>query len=137
MAEPKTKITDVNPEDFINSLENETRRLDGLKLLDIYKRATSLEPKMWGPSIVGYGVYHYKSDRSSQEGDWPLAGFSPRKQNLTLYVEPENFPELLVGLGKHKTSVACLYINKLDDVNLNILEKLIVASYKVAKDRHS
>ena len=135
MGEIKTKVTDASVEDFLASVENETRRKDGFELLKIYKRATGLEPKMWGPSIVGFGVYHYKSERSSQEGDWPLAGFSPRKQNLTLYVYPKNFPELLKGLGKHTTSVSCLYINKLDDVDLKALEKLVAASYKWSKEK--
>jgi hypothetical protein len=134
MAEIKTKVTDASVEDFINSVENETRRKDGFVLLDMYKRVTGLPAKMWGPSIVGFGVYHYKSERSSQEGDWPLAAFSPRKQNLTLYVYPKNFPELLKDLGRHTTSVGCLYINKLDDVDLKVLEKLIAASYKWAQD---
>ena len=133
MAENKTKATDANADDFISSVENETRRKDGLKLLEIYKRVTGLEPKMWGPSIVGFGAYHYKSERSSQEGDMPLAAFSPRKQNLTLYVYPKNFPELLKDLGKHTTSVSCLYVNKLDDVDLEVLEKLIAASYAWSK----
>jgi hypothetical protein len=133
MAEIKTQLNDASVEDFINSVENETRRKDGFELLKIYKRVTGLEPKMWGPSIVGFGMYHYKSERSSQEGDWPLAAFSPRKQNLTLYVYPRNHPELLKDLGKHTTSVGCLYINKLDDVDLKVLEKLITASYAWAQ----
>lgn len=136
MAEIKTKVTDAIVEDFINSVENERRRKDGFELLEMYKRVTGLEPKMWGPSMVGFGVYHYKSERSSQEGDWPLAAFSPRKQNLTLYVYPRNFPELLEDLGKHTTSAACLYINKLDDVDRKVLEKLIAASYKDAREKY-
>lgn len=134
MAEIKTKVTDANVDDFINSVENERRRKDGFTLLEMYKRVTGETPKMWGPTIVGFGLYHYKSERSAQEGDWPLAAFSPRKQNLTLYVYPNNFPELLKDLGKHKTSVGCLYINKLDDVDLKVLEKLIAASYKWSKE---
>lgn len=134
MAELKTKVNDASVVDFINSVENERRRKDGLELLKIYKRVTGLPPKMWGSSIIGFGVYHYKSERSSQEGDWPLAAFSPRKQNLTLYVNPKRFPGLLKDLGKHTTSVACLYINKLDDVDLKVLEKLIAASYKRDKE---
>lgn len=134
MAELKTKVTDASVVDFINSVQNERRRQDGLQLLELYKRVTGLEPKMWGPSIIGFGVYHYKSERSTQEGDWPLAGFSPRKQSLTLYVYPNNFPELLAKLGKHSTSVSCLYINKLDDVDLAVLEKLVAASFVWAKD---
>lgn len=130
MAGIKTKVTDVNPKVFIASVENERRRADGFVLLDMYKRVTKLEPKMWGPSMIGFGSYHYKSERSTQEGDWPLAAFSPRKQNLTLYVYPNNFPDQLNGLGTYKTSVGCLYINTLDDVDLGRLEALIAASYK-------
>lgn len=137
MAELKTKVTDESVEDFLGSVENETRRKDGFKLLEMYKRVTGQEPKMWGPSMVGFGVYHYKSERSSQEGDWPLAAFSPRKQNLTLYVYPNNFPKLLEGLGKYKTSKGCLYINKLDDVDLRVLEKLIAASYKWSQETYA
>lgn len=135
MAELKTKVNDASPEDFINGVEPERRRKDGFELLKMFKRATGLEPKMWGGSIIGYGMYHYKSERSSQEGDWPLVGFSPRKQNLTLYVNPRNFPELLKDLGKHTTSVGCLYINKLEDVDVKVLEKLIAASYKESKEK--
>lgn len=135
MAELKTKVNDASPEDFLNGVDNERRRKDGFELLKMFKRATGLEPKMWGGSIVGFGMYHYKSERSSQEGDWPLVGFSPRKQNLTLYVTPRNFPELLKDLGKHTTSVGCLYINKLEDVDTKVLEKLIAASFKDAKAR--
>lgn len=133
MGEIKTKVTNASVEDFINGVENERRRQDGFVLLDMYKRATKLEPKMWGPSMIGFGVYHYKSERSSQEGDWPLAAFSPRKQNLTLYVYPNNFPELLKGLGKYKTSKGCLYINKLADVDTGLLEQLIKKSFVTSK----
>ena len=133
MAELKTKVTDASVEEFIGGVENERRRDDGFELLKLFKRVTGLEPKMWGPSIVGFGVYHYKSERSSQEGDWPLVGFSPRKKNLTLYVDPNSFPELLEDLGKHTTSVSCLYVNKLDDVDLAVLEQLVAASFERAK----
>ena len=91
---------------------------------------------MWGPSMVGFGLYHYKSERSSQEGDWPLVAFSPRKQNLTLYVTPRNFAALLKDLGKHATSVGCLYVNKLDDVDPQVLEKLVAASFKWARETY-
>ena len=84
MAGIKTKVTDASVEDFINGVENERRRKDGFELLKMYKRVTGLEAKMWGPSIIGFGVYHYKSERSSQEGDWPLAAFSPRKWVLMM-----------------------------------------------------
>lgn len=130
MADIKTKVNDASVEDFINSVENDTRRKDALVVLEMYKRVTGLPPKMWGPSMIGFGSYHYTSDRSSQEADWPLAAFSPRKQNMTLYVYPNKFPKELEGLGKFKTSVGCLYINKLDDVDLEKLEDLVAASYK-------
>lgn len=137
MAEPKTKVTDASVEDFLNGVENETRRKDGFELLQIYKRVTGLEAKMWGPAIVGFGVYQLKTKGSSKANDWPLAAYSPRKQNLTLYVDPQNFPELLKGLGKHATSKACLYINKLDDVDLKALERLIAASYDWTKEKYT
>lgn len=137
MAELKTKVTNASVEDFINSVENKTRRQDGFELLKIFKRVTGLEPKMWGPSIIGFGVYHYKSERSSQEGDWPLIGFSPRKQKLTLYVDPKSYPELMKNLGKHTSSVSCLYINKLEDVNMQVLEKLVAASFKASKEKYT
>lgn len=133
MTAIKTQANDASVEDFINSVGNETRRKDGFELLKLYTRVTGLEPKMWGSSIIGFGVYHYKSERSTQEGDWPLAAFSPRKQKLTLYVDPRHHPELFKDLGKHTTSVACLYINKLADVDMAVLEQLVAASYKRAR----
>lgn len=136
MSELKTKPNDASVADFINSVPNEQRRKDSLTLLEMYKKATGLEPKMWGSSIVGFGVYHYKSERSSQEGDWPLAGFSPRKQTLTLYVMMPDFKELddlLPKLGKHTTSKACLYINKLADVDQEVLRQIIKKSYLESK----
>ncbi len=135
MAELKTKPTDASAEDFLNSVADENKRADSFVLLDMFKRATKEDPRMWGSSIVGFGMYHYKSERSRQEGDWPLVGFSPRKQNLTLYVVLNVVPELYAKLGKHKTSAGCLYINKLKDVDLDVLEKIIEASYKDAKKR--
>lgn len=136
MAEIKTKVTDQNPRDFIESLENDTRRSDGLALLDMYSRITGQPAKMWGPTMIGFDLYHYKSERSSQEGDWPLAAFSPRKANLTLYMTPGfgGLEDLLDKLGKHKTSVGCLYINKLADVDTAVLEKLIDRAYQQSKD---
>jgi hypothetical protein len=131
----KTKVSEDSVEDFINSVEDATKRQDSFKLLEIYKRVTDEKPKMWGSSIIGFGQYHYKSERSRQEGDWPLAGFAPRKQSLTLYVMPGfvDYDDLLADLGKHKTSKACLYINKLADVDIKVLEKIIKRSYLDAK----
>ena len=130
----KTLVNDASVEDFINSVDGDVKKADAFTLLEIYKRVTGQPAKMWGASIVGFGQYHYKSERSSQEGDWPLAGFSPRKQNLTLYVMSDlhDYDDLLSKLGKHKTSKACLYINKLRDVNTEVLEKLIARSYEDA-----
>lgn len=131
----KTRVNDASVEDFIDKVEDDTKRQDSFKLLEIYTRLTGEPPRMWGSSIIGFGQYHYKSERSRQEGDWPLAGFSPRKQNLTLYVMPGlvDYDDLLKDLGKHKTSKACLYINKLTDVDMNVLEKIVKKSYLDAK----
>lgn len=135
MAELKTKQNDASVEEFLNAVENETRRKDAFELLKIFKKATGMEPKMWGSSIVGYGLYHYKSERSKQEGDWPLTGFSPRKQNLTIYIMPgfDKYKDLLDKIGKCKTSVSCLYVNKLEDIDIKILEKMIKDSVVVMK----
>jgi hypothetical protein len=139
MSELKTKVNDASVEDFINTVEDETKRKDTFKLLEIYTKITGEKPKMWGSSIIGFGQYHYKSERSSQEGDWCTTGFSPRKQNLTLYfmLGFDDFSELLGKLGKHKTSVGCLYINKLADVDQAVLEKMIKLGYEAMKKRYA
>jgi hypothetical protein len=139
MAAPKTTVNDANVEDFINKVEDEKKRQDSLALLKLFSKVTGEKPKMWGSSIVGFGSYHYKSEKSRQEGDWMLTGFSPRKQNLTLYVMPGfgEYQDLLKDLGKHKTSVGCLYINKLADVDMAVLEKLIKKSFAAMKAEHS
>lgn len=131
MSELKTKVNDASVEDFIGVLENETKRQDSFELLEMFSKLTGEKPKMWGSSIIGFGQYHYKSERSTQEGDWPLVGFSPRKQNLTLYIMPgfDTYTPLLNKLGKHKTSKGCLYINKLSDVDRDTLEELIAKSF--------
>ncbi len=139
MSEIKTKVTDESVTDFINSLAGETKRTDSFILLEMFSRITGEKPRMWGPSIIGFGVYHFKSERSSQEGDWPLAAFSPRKQSLTLYIMDglDNYKDLLKLLGKYKTTKACLYINKLSDVNLEVLEKLVKKSFTESKKKYS
>lgn len=137
MAEIKTKVTKASVTDFIRKAP-ENRRKDVLLLLKLFKSITGEKPKMWGQSIIGFGVYHYKSERSAQEGDWPLTGFSPRKQNLTLYIM-SGFSDqagLLKKLGKYKKSVGCLYINKLEDVNVSILKQIIKKSFVAMKKRH-
>ena len=129
MAEQKTKATDQSVESFIGKIENEQVRDDCYTLVKLMKKITGSTPKMWGPSIIGFGKYHYKYD-SGHEGDSCIAGFSPRKPNITIYLMP-GFTEqagLLAKLGKHKASKSCLYIKKLDDVDLNVLKTLIKQS---------
>ncbi|MBL8159647.1 DUF1801 domain-containing protein [Candidatus Saccharibacteria bacterium] len=130
----KTLVNDASVEAFINSVENETRRQGGHTLLEMYTRIIGEPARMWGSAIVGFGQYHYKSERSRQEGDWPLSAFSPRKQNLTLYITFgfDGQEALLEKLGKHTTSKGCLYINKLADVDVAVLEKIVKASHEKA-----
>ena len=131
----KTQPTSVPVEEFIAAVEHPVRRADAETLLEMFRRATGEEPLMWGPSIIGFGQYHYVYD-SGREGDAPAVGFSPRKTNLTLYVLSDHpaQADLLARLGKHRTSVACLYINKLADVDLDVLEELTAAAYRYTKD---
>lgn len=135
MAELKTKVNSASVIDFINSLEDETKRRDSFELVKIYERVTKEKAKMWGPSIIGFGKYHYKSGNSQKE--MALGGFSPRKQNLTLYVMPSygNLDNLLEKLGKNSTSKACLYIKRLSDIDMNVLEEIIKVSFEEAKRR--
>jgi len=135
-AELKTRPTDASVDDFIASIENETRRNDAIKALEMFKRITGEKATMWGPSIVGFGKGPIRYADGS-ENDWPIVGFSPRKQNMTLYVicsSPKQ-PELLAKLGKHTTSVACLYINKLADVDTRVLEAVIKDAYTYSKKK--
>ncbi len=135
MAELKTKATNQNPKDFLKTIEPEEKREDSLILLELFKKVTGEDAVMWGTSIVGFGKYHYKSERSTQEGDWPLVGFSPRKQNITLYIMAGNkeSTELLAKLGKHKASGGCLYIKRLADVDQKVLATLIKKSFQYMK----
>lgn len=139
MSTLKTTVNQASADDFINRIPDETKRADSLKLLQLFTKATGEKPKMWGTSIIGFGQYHYKSERSAQEGDWMLTGFSPRKQNLTLYIMPGfgSYQDMLKNLGKHKTSVGCLYINKLADVDMKVLEKLVRKSYQDMKKNNT
>lgn len=136
MAELKTKETKQDPKEFLGKIEPEQKRKDGFVLLEMFKKATGEKAVMWGSSIVGFGKYHYKSERSSQEGDWPLVAFSPRKQNLTLYVIAGDISGLLKKLGKHKTSVGCLYINKLADVDQAVLAELVKVAFEHSTKVH-
>jgi hypothetical protein len=139
MAAIKTTVNDANVKDFINTVEGDVKRQDSLALLKLFTKVTGEKPKMWGSSIIGFGQYHYKSERSRQEGDWMLTGFSPRKQNLTLYIMHGIAEErdLLKDLGKHKTGGGCLYVNKLADVDMAVLEKLIKKSFAAMKAEHT
>ncbi len=132
MAENKTKPTSASVDDFIVKIENPRRRSDALTALKIYKHVTGLPPVMWGPSIIGFGSYHYVYE-TGREGIMPAAGFSPRKANMTFYVDNkfEGAKELFAKLGKYKKSVACLYINKLDDVDLDVLTEIIARDYRM------
>ena len=128
MPEIKTKVTDANVRDFISEFaDNEQKREDSFQLLKIMQEETGFEPKMWGPTMIGFGSYHYKSERSSQQGDWFLVGFSPRKAAISLYVYSGGAgqQELLNDLGKYKMGKACIYIKKLADINEPVLRKLI------------
>lgn len=135
MSTLKTLVNDASVDEFIAALADPQKRSDSQELLRIFKKVTGEPPKMWGPSIIGFGQYHYKSERSSQEGDWPLVAFSPRKQSLTLYVMPSfgNLNDLLAKLGKHKTSKGCLYVNRLADVDVQVLEKIVDRAFQDAK----
>jgi len=126
MAELKTQPNDGSVEAFLESVENQRRREDAFTVLDLMKRVTGEEPVMWGPAIIGFGAYHYKYE-SGREGDWFVAGFSPRKQSLTLYIMGgfSRHEEFMAKLGKYKTGKGCLYINKLDDVDMGVLEELV------------
>ncbi len=137
MAELKTKVNNASVIDFINTVPEEQKRNDSFTLLKMFEEITGEKAKMWGSSIIGFGMYHYKSERSSQEGDWPLTAFSPRKQSLTLYVyfHFTDCPALLEKLGKHKTSKGCLYINKLSDVDEKILREIVEKSFLEAKKK--
>src|SRR5215471_1189135 len=125
----KTKKTNADVEKFLNTVSDEQRRKDCFKLVDLMKAATKSDPAMWGTSIVGFGRHQYKYD-SGRALEWFVIGFSPRKQDLTLYIMPgvERYPELMKKLGKYKTGRSCLYIKKLEDVDLPALKQLIKKS---------
>ena len=134
MAELKTKVNDANVTTFLDSIADEAKRKDSYLLFKMMQKATKNEARMWGDSIVGFGDYHYVG-KSGREGDWLLAGLSPRKQTLTLYMLGgwEQHDELLAKLGKYSLGKGCLYIKRLADVDLSILNKLIVEAVKRAR----
>lgn len=138
MAELKTKKTENSVEDFINNEPDEQRRKDSFVILDLMKKITKDEPKMWGPGIIGFGNYHYVYE-SGREGDWFLTGFSLRKQNLTLYIMSgfSRYDELMNKLGKYKIGKSCLYIKRLEDVDMKVLKELIEESVKYMKKKYN
>jgi uncharacterized protein DUF1801 len=128
MSENKTKPTAISPAEFIASVEPQRRREEGLILLDLFERTTGWKGRMWGPSMIGFGEYHYKYD-SGREGDFMATGFSPRKAKLSIYILPgyADYGPVLNRLGKHSPGKSCLYLNKLDDIDLDVLAELITA----------
>jgi Domain of unknown function (DU1801) len=127
--EIKTQVTDADVVEFLNNVEDPRKRADSFTILEMMRDITGEEPKMWGPTIVGFGQYHYKY-ASGHEGDMCIVGFSPRKQALTVYISTdfEQYDALMAKLGKHTTSKACLYIKRLSDVDLNVLRELVTKS---------
>lgn len=139
MAELKTKQTSEDVRDFILGFaDSEQKRNDSFELLDLFSEITGFEPRMWGTSIIGFGSYHYKSERSSQEGDWPLVGFSPRKAAISLYVYTgaSEHEYLLEGLGKYKMGKACIYIKRFSDINQDVLRKLVTETINFLQTRY-
>ena len=135
MAEQKTKPTNQSVKEFLNKIPEPERRADCFAVAKIMEEITGEKPRMWGPSIVGFGSYHYKY-ASGREGDWPEMGFSPRKKDLTLYIMMgfEKHADLMEKLGKHSTSKSCLYIKRLSDVHIPTLKKLIKIGLKDLKE---
>ena len=137
MAKLKTKLNDEDPRAFLEALEDENKRKDALALLEMMQEISGCAPKMWGSAIIGFGSYHYQYE-SGREGDWFIAGFSPRKQNLALYIMSgfDRYNELLQKLGKHKTGKSCLYIKHLSEVNPEVLYKLVETSYRRMEEKY-
>ena len=138
MAKTKTTYTDQDVRDFINSyVDNEEKKVDSIRLIELMQEWSDAEPKMWGPTIIGFGNYHYKY-ASGHEGDAPVLGFSPRKAALTFYVysDTERSKLVLADLGKFKMSKACIYVKKLSDINLSVLKELCIESIKYISEHH-
>ena len=134
MYEVKTKETDADVIEFIEAVESQKKREDAYRLVDIFTETTGFEAKMWGPSIIGFGSYHYVY-QSGHEGDAPLAGFSPRKAKISLYLSPDDNERemLLAKFGKHTSGKACVYINKVDDIDVEVLKQLIISSMELIR----
>ena len=137
MAEIKTTQTNADVYEFINTFaDTEQKRKDSFELVKIMQDFTGCEPKMWGPTIIGFDKYHYKSERSRQEGDWPILGFSPRKAAISLYVYSGQGKELLNDLGKYKMGKGCIYVKKLSDIDTDVLVKLMNETVKYIKEKY-
>jgi hypothetical protein len=136
LVEIKTKPTAASVEDFLNGVKDEQKRKDSFVILEMMKKASGEEPKMWGSSLIGFGIRRYKSPKTGREVDWLRIGFSPRKANLSLHltININEHAEALKKLGKHKTGAGCLYINKLEDVDLKVLKGMIKASLKPSSE---
>ena len=132
MAEIKTKPTSESVEAFINAVKDEQKRKESFALLEVMKKASGEQPKMWGTSLIGFGNKRYKSEATGREVDWFKIGFSPRKANLSIYlgVDIQKYAAYLKKLGKHKTGVGCLYVNKLGDIDIKVLKEIISTSLK-------
>ena len=139
MAEIKTKQTDADVTQFINAFaDTEQKRADSFALLKLMQDFTGFEPKMWGPSIIGFGSYHYKSERSRQEGDWPLVGFSRRKAAISLYVYmgTKEQEQLIKDFGKFKMGKGCIYVKKLADIDQEVLKKIMAETIRFLKEKY-
>lgn len=137
MSDLKTQPSNDSVEEFLNSVEDNQKREDAYRILNLMKSATNEKPKMWGTSIIGFGTYHYKYE-SGREGDWFLTGFSPRKNNFSVYIMSgfKRYDELMKKLGKHKTGKSCLYINRLSDIDIDVLNELVRESADFMKKKY-
>lgn len=140
MSEIKTKPTNLDIDSFLMSIEPEKKRMDSIEIKKAFDSAINEKATLWNNNMIGYGTYHYKSEKSRQEGDWPLTAFSPRKQYIAVYIMSgvNNYKDLLNKLGKFKiSSGSCIYINKIEDINLDILKEIISASVEDMKRLYS
>ncbi len=137
MSENKTREGDENVQEFLNGVEGEQKRIDSFVLLELMKEVTGEEPRIWGGNIVGFGRYHYQYE-SGREGDWFLTGFAPRKKSLSIYIMPgfDNYHNLLEKLGSPKTGRSCLYLNSLEDVEMEVLRKLVRRSVEDMREKY-
>ncbi len=139
MSEIKTKPIELDIDKFLMSVEPQKKREDSIQLKKLFDSVVKEKPSLWNNNMIGYGSFHYKSDHSKQEGDWPLTGFSPRKQYLAIYImsHVNNYKDFLNKLGKYKmSSGSCIYVNKIEDINLDVLKEIISASVSDMKKNY-